>query len=85
MTLVAAIFLCLFGAVGAWVVIVRYPKAHFTRAAYIFMTLGGLAFIGWYFSHWIGVAIGAMILLFIGGSAGVIGAFRREVRLAPPA
>jgi hypothetical protein len=83
-TLAAAIFLFVFGSLGTWVITLRYPQAHYTRAGYIFMAIGGLAFIVWAFSHSLGVAIGAMVLLFAGGTLGVIGAFRKEVRLLPP-
>lgn len=84
MILAAACFLFLFASFGAWVVFVRYPKAHFTRAGYVFMGIGGLAFIAWSFQHLIGVGIAAMILLFAGGLLGAIGAFRKEVRMLPP-
>ncbi|MEO9170541.1 MAG: hypothetical protein ABI282_06920 [Candidatus Baltobacteraceae bacterium] len=85
MTLVAAAFLFLFGTAGALIVFLRYPRAHFTRASYIFMGLGGLVFIAWSLSHSIGVGVAAMILLLAGGTLGVIGAFRKEVRMLPPA
>lgn len=84
MTLAAAIFLFIFGSLGAWFVFMRYPRAHFTRAAYVFMGIGGLAFIAWWFSHLLGAAIAAMLLLLAGGTLGVIGALRKEVRLLPP-
>ncbi len=84
MTLVAALFLFVFGSLGAWLLYVRFPNAHFTRAAYIFMALGGLAFMAWIFSHLLGAGIAAIVLLVAGGTLGIVGAVRKEVRMVPP-
>ncbi len=84
MTLVAAIFLFIFGSLGAWLLYVKFPKAHYTRAAYIFMAVGGLAFMLWILSHLLGAGIAAIVLLVAGGTLGIIGAVRKEVRVVPP-
>ncbi|MDQ2865741.1 MAG: hypothetical protein M3R51_05895 [Candidatus Eremiobacteraeota bacterium] len=84
MTLVAAAFLFIFGSAGAAVVFLRYPRAHFTRAAYVFMAVGGAVFIAWAVSHVLGLGVAAMMLLLLGGTLGAIGAFRKEVRMLPP-
>ncbi len=81
MTVVAGIFLFLFGALGAWLLGKRFPSARFTRNGYAAMALGGLLFAAWALSHVLGVGVVAAVLLLIGGVLGAIGAFRRELRL----
>ena len=84
MTLVAALFLLVFGSLGAWLLSVKFPQARYTRAAYVFMALGGVAFLIWIFSHLLGAGIAAIVLLVAGGTLGIIGAVRKEVRMLPP-
>ena len=84
MTLFAAIFLFVFGSLGAWLLYVKFPEARFTRAAYIFMAIGGLAFMLWSFTHMLGAGIAAIVLLVAGGTLGIVGAIRKEVRMVPP-
>ena len=84
MTLFAALFLLVFGALGAWLLSARFPTARYTRLAYVFMAFGGLAFLIWALSHQIGAGIAAIVLLLLGGSFGIVGAVRKEVRMVPP-
>lgn len=85
MSVAAGVFLFLFGGLGTWLLFVRYPNAHYTRASYIFMALGGLVFVAWAISHVMGLGIAGVALLLIGGISGVIGWFRKEMRVFPPA
>lgn len=85
MTIAAGVFLFLFGGLGTWLLFARYPNAHFTRASYVFMALGGIVFVTWALTHMIGIGVAGVALLLIGGICGVVGWFRKEMRLFPPA
>jgi hypothetical protein len=82
-SIAAGIFLFLFGGLGTWLLFTRYPEAHYTRAAYVFMSIGGLVFVAWALSHAIGAGIAGVALLLIGGICGTIGWFRKEMRAFP--
>ncbi len=85
MSIAAGLFLFVFGGLGTWLLVARYPKAHFLRSGYVFMSLGGLVFVGWALTHNFVLGIAGMLLLLVGGVSGAIGAFRKEVRMYPPA
>ncbi|HET9029448.1 MAG TPA: hypothetical protein VFN49_04670 [Candidatus Aquilonibacter sp.] len=85
MSVVAGIFLFIFGGLGTWLLFARYPNARYTRASYVFMALGGLVFVAWAISHVLTVGVAGCVLLLIGGICGAIGWFRKEMRLLPPA
>jgi hypothetical protein len=80
-TVFAGLFLFVFGGLGTWLFAKRFPNAHFMRNGYAAMSLGGLLFVAWALSHVLGIGIAAAIMLLAGGTLGVIGAFRRELRL----
>ena len=80
MSIAAGLFLFIFGGLGTWLLLARYPNAHYTRAAYVFMGLGGLVFVAWALSHLIGIGVAGVALLVIGGICGVIGWMRKEMR-----
>lgn len=84
MTTAAGLFLMLFGAAGAWFLAKHYPTARYLRASYAFMAIGGALFVAWGVSKAIVVGVAAAALLAIGGSVGVFGALRRELRLRTP-
>lgn len=85
MSIVAGVFLFLFGGLGTWLLFARYPQAHYTRASYVFMALGGVVFVVWALSHLIAFGLAGVALLLMGGICGVVGWFRKEMRLLPPA
>lgn len=84
MSIAAGLFLFIFGGLGTWLLVTRYPEAHYTRAAYVFMGIGGLVFVAWSLSHLIGIGVAGVALLVIGGVCGVIGWVRKEMRVFPP-
>ena len=81
MSVFAGVFLFVFGGLGVWLLSARFPNARFLRIGYIFMSLGGLGFAAWALTHSLWIGLSGMVLLLIGGIAGAIGAFRKEVRL----
>lgn len=85
MSVAAGLFLFVFGGLGTWLLFARYPNAHFTRAAYVFMSIGGVVFVVWALSHLISIGIAGVVMLGLAGICGIIGAVRKEMRLAPPA
>ena len=84
MSIFAGLFIFVFGALGAWVLGVRFPNARFLRTGYVLLSLGGLIFFGWAMWHALVVGICGIIVLLIGGISGAIGAIRKEVRIFPP-
>jgi hypothetical protein len=82
--IVAGLFICVFGCLGAWLLTARFPKAHFLRTGYILMAIGGLAFAAWSILHEVALGVAGVVLLLVGGVSGAIGALRKEVRLLPP-
>lgn len=84
MNVAAGIFLFLFGGLGAWLIFARAPRAHFTRAAYVFMSAGGIVFVVWSFTRLLGVGLAGVALLLLAGICGAVGAFRKEMRCLPP-
>ena len=85
MSIAAGAFLFLFGAFGVWLILTRYPKAHFMRTGYVFMSLGGLISVMWGLTHTLVLGVAGMVLLLVGGASGVLGALRKELRMLPPA
>ncbi len=85
MSIAAGIFLFVFGGLGTWLLFTRYPNAHYTRAAYVFMGIGGLVFVAWALSHLLGIGVAGVALLLLGGICGAVGWMRKEMRLFPPA
>ncbi len=84
MSIVAGLFLLVFGGLGAWWLGARFPNARFLRAGYLLMALGGLIFAVWALTHNLIVGILGIGLLLAGGASGTIGAIRKEVRMLPP-
>jgi hypothetical protein len=82
--LAAGLFLFLFGAIGTWWSLTRFPHAHFTRASSVFMSISGIVFVIWIFTQTIGVGLAAFALLLFSGVSGAIGAIRKETRALPP-
>lgn len=85
MTLIAGVFLVLFGAVLSWFLAVRFANANLMRIGYGVITLGGVLFVVWSVTTMLAFGIAALFVLLIGGLFGVIGALRRELRITPPA
>ncbi|MBV8333553.1 MAG: hypothetical protein JO192_12515 [Candidatus Eremiobacteraeota bacterium] len=81
-TVLAGLFLMVFGAAGAWFLTTRFPSARFLRAGYLLMAAGGCFFVLW--GLWSNVVVGlaAAALLALGAVVGVVGTLRRELR--PP-
>lgn len=81
MTIVAGLFLAVFGAAGAWFLNTRFPSARFLRAGYALMSAGGVLFVAWTLSKVLIVGASAAAVMAIGAIAGAIGAVRKELRL----
>jgi hypothetical protein len=81
-TILAGLFLLIFGAAGAWFLTTRFPSARFLRAGYVMMALGGCFFVLWGFWKNIVIGLAAATLLALGAVIGVVGTLRRELR--PP-
>jgi hypothetical protein len=79
-TLLAGLFLAVFGACGAWFLTTRFPSARFLRTGYALMSLAGVFFIVWALARNVVLGVAATALLGCGGAVGVFGALRRELR-----
>ncbi len=84
MNIAAGIFLVLFGGFGTWLLRSRFPAARFLPASYALMMLGGVVFMLWTLVHAVAFAIAGAVVLVLAGVLGLIGAARKEVRVAPP-
>ena len=84
MTILAGVFLALFGGLTSWLLAARYPTARYMRIGYALMTLGGLMFVVWSVTMLLALGFVALVVLLLGGLFGVIGALRRELRVTPP-
>ncbi|MBV8147644.1 MAG: hypothetical protein JO092_00970 [Candidatus Eremiobacteraeota bacterium] len=79
-TLLAGVFLAVFGACGAWFLTTRFPSARFLQAGYALMSLAGVFFVVWALVKNVTIGIAATALLGFGGAIGVFGALRKELR-----
>jgi len=84
MTVVAGLFLLLFGGAASWLLAVRFPEARFTRIGYGTMTVGGVFFLVWAISGWLPAGVAAVIIVALGAIAGIVGAFLKELRFELP-
>lgn len=80
-TLLAGVFITLFGALGAWFLATRFPSARFMRAGYVLMAAGGALFVIWSATKGMAMGIAATIVLAAGGAVGALGALRSELRM----
>jgi hypothetical protein len=79
----AGLFLCAFGALGAWFLAKRFPAARFLRGGYLLMSLGGALFVVWTLTHRLPIGIAAASVMALGAIVGTIGALRKELRFSP--
>jgi hypothetical protein len=81
MTMLAGIFLTVFGAAGTWFLFKRFPHAYCLRSGYALMAVGGFAFVAWTLSKVLVLGIAATALLAVGAIVGIVGALRKELRV----
>ncbi len=81
MTVLAGIFLLLFGGGGSWLLATRFASATYTRIGYAAMAISGIFAVVWAFSGSLPFGVSAVVILVIGGLFGIIGAFRKELRI----
>ena len=83
--IVVGVGLLLFGGAASWLLATRFAEAICTRIGYGSMMVSGVLVLAWAFSAYLPLGIGSVLLLGIGGAFGVVGAFRKELRVEPPA
>ncbi|HEY1978278.1 MAG TPA: hypothetical protein VGG89_17125 [Candidatus Baltobacteraceae bacterium] len=80
-TILAGIFLTVFGAAGAWFLTTRFPSAKFLRVGYAVMSASGVLFLIWSVLKVLAIGVAGAALLGAGAAIGIVGALRRELRL----
>ena len=84
MSIGAGLFLFVFGALGTWLLRAKFPHARVMPIAYVLMSIGGLVFVVWTLTHALAFGVAGAVLLVAAGILGMIGAMRKEIRVAPP-
>ena len=81
-TVLAGLFLFVFGGASAWFLATRFPSARFLRVGYALMAVSGALFLVWAIWHALLLGIVAASTLAIGAIVGIVGAVRREMRMS---
>ena len=84
MTVVAGVFLILFGGAASWLLATRFPNATFTRVGYAMMTVSGVLALVWALAGVLSFGVAAVVILTFGGLTGIVGALRKELRFDLP-